>query len=225
MPVAGGTKFGPYEVESLVGAGGMGEVYRARDTRLQRTVAIKILPPHLSKNPDQHARFVQEAKAISGLQHPNICVLHDIGKRFYSAVSWLTSATHKYGAWDDGNLYKNIPVERILEDIFFRDSADSYFIQLADFCAYALFRSEHPLSKSKAKYQLETAFYSLDKVLTPECFGKEGSAVFVKKFCGLDVNTRMAPPACKGGHGGAGKECLPLSRPPRPLFLSGIPGW
>jgi eukaryotic-like serine/threonine-protein kinase len=79
MAVVAGTRFGPYEIEGLVGAGGMGEVYRARDTRLQRTVAIKILPAHLSSNPDQHARFVQEAKSISGLQHPNICVLHDVG--------------------------------------------------------------------------------------------------------------------------------------------------
>jgi formylglycine-generating enzyme required for sulfatase activity/dienelactone hydrolase len=79
MAVVAGTRFGPYEIEGLAGAGGMGEVYRARDTRLQRTVAIKILPAHLSSNPDQHARFVQEAKSISGLQHPNICVLHDIG--------------------------------------------------------------------------------------------------------------------------------------------------
>jgi len=78
MAIAAGTKFGPYEVESFVGAGGMGEVYRARDTRLQRTVAIKILPAHLSSNREQHARFVQEAKAISALQHSNICVLHDI---------------------------------------------------------------------------------------------------------------------------------------------------
>src|SRR5882672_1253235 len=76
-----GTKFGPYEIESLLGAGGMGEVYSARDTRLQRTVAIKILPAHLSSNPDLHSRFVQEAKSISALQHPNICVLHDIGSQ------------------------------------------------------------------------------------------------------------------------------------------------
>jgi len=68
MPIAAGTKFGTYEIESLVGAGGMGEVYRARDTRLQRIVAIKVLPAHLSSNPDQPTRFVQEAKAISALQ-------------------------------------------------------------------------------------------------------------------------------------------------------------
>ncbi len=81
MPVASGTTFGPYEIESLLGVGGMGEVYRARDTRLQRTVAIKVLPAHLSSTPDLHARFVHEAKSISGLQHPNICVLHDIGSQ------------------------------------------------------------------------------------------------------------------------------------------------
>src|SRR5579863_4594376 len=81
MPVASGTKFGPYEIESLLGAGGMGEVYRARDTRLQRTLAIKVLPAHLSGNSHLRARFLQEAKSISGLQHPNVCVLHDVGSQ------------------------------------------------------------------------------------------------------------------------------------------------
>src|SRR5271157_2244895 len=81
MTLISGTKLGPYEIESLLGMGGMGEVYRARDTRLQRTVAIKILPIHLSSSPDLHARFEQEAKSISGLQHPNICVVHDIGSQ------------------------------------------------------------------------------------------------------------------------------------------------
>jgi eukaryotic-like serine/threonine-protein kinase len=81
MALVAGTKLGPYEIQSLLGAGGMGEVYRARDVRLQRTVAIKILPAHLSSNPDLHARFEQEAKSISVLQHPNICVVHDIGSQ------------------------------------------------------------------------------------------------------------------------------------------------
>src|ERR1039458_7220260 len=81
MTLPSGTKLGPYEIESLLGTGGMGEVYRARDARLQRTVAIKILPAHLSSSPDLHARFEQEAKSISGLQHPNICVLHDVGSQ------------------------------------------------------------------------------------------------------------------------------------------------
>jgi len=81
MALAQGTKLGPYEVQSTVGAGGMGEVYRARDTRLDRTVAIKVLPVHLSADPDMRARFEREAKAISGMQHPNICVLYDVGSQ------------------------------------------------------------------------------------------------------------------------------------------------
>ena len=81
MPLTQGKTLGPYVVEALLGVGGMGEVYLARDTRLQRTVAIKVLPAHLSSNPDLHARFEQEAKAISALQHPNICVVHDIGSQ------------------------------------------------------------------------------------------------------------------------------------------------
>ncbi len=81
MALTSGTRLGPYEIQSLIGAGGMGEVYLARDTRLQRIVAIKVLPAHLSSNPDLHARFAQEAKSISALQHPNICVVHDIGSQ------------------------------------------------------------------------------------------------------------------------------------------------
>src|SRR3954463_16061556 len=79
MPLAPGTKFGPYEIESAIGAGGMGEVYRARDTRLDRTVAIKVLSSSLVATPDLKARFEREARAISALQHPHICTLHDIG--------------------------------------------------------------------------------------------------------------------------------------------------
>jgi serine/threonine protein kinase len=81
MALSSGTKLGPYEIQSPLGAGGMGEVYRARDTRLDREVAIKVLPTHLSQNPDLRAGFEREAKAISGLQHPNICVLYDVGRQ------------------------------------------------------------------------------------------------------------------------------------------------
>jgi eukaryotic-like serine/threonine-protein kinase len=79
MALTSGTKLGPYEVQSPLGAGGMGEVYRARDTRLDRTVAIKILPEHLSSNLEAKQRFEREARAISSLNHPNICTLHDVG--------------------------------------------------------------------------------------------------------------------------------------------------
>ena len=81
MSIAPGTKLGPYEILSPLGAGGMGEVYRARDTRLDRTVAIKILPSHFSNDPVRKQRFEREAKAISGLNHPNICTLHDVGSQ------------------------------------------------------------------------------------------------------------------------------------------------
>jgi eukaryotic-like serine/threonine-protein kinase len=74
-----GKKLGPYEIVAVVGAGGMGEVYRGRDTRLDRTVAIKILPAHLSSNPDLKLRFEREARTISSLSHPHICALFDIG--------------------------------------------------------------------------------------------------------------------------------------------------
>jgi predicted esterase len=96
MPLTQGTTLGPYEIDSLLGAGGMGEVYLARYTRLQRTVAIKILPAHLSASPDLHARFVQEAKSISSLQHPNICVVHDIGSQGggdYMVMEYVTGQT------------------------------------------------------------------------------------------------------------------------------------
>src|SRR5262250_1903170 len=79
MSLASGTKLGPYEVIGPLGAGGMGEVYRARDTRLDRTIAIKILPAHLSNDPSRKQRFEREAKTISSLNHPHICVLHDVG--------------------------------------------------------------------------------------------------------------------------------------------------
>src|SRR5499425_1602239 len=81
MPLVSGTKLGPYEVLGPLGAGGMGEVYRARDTRLERTVAIKILPAQFSADPGRKQRFEREAKTISSLNHPNICTLHDIGSQ------------------------------------------------------------------------------------------------------------------------------------------------
>ena len=87
MPLEPGTKLGPYEVGEPLGAGGMGEVYRALDTRLDRTVAIKILPPHLSSDPVRRQRFEREAKTISSLNHPHICVLHDVGSQ--DGISYL----------------------------------------------------------------------------------------------------------------------------------------
>jgi len=81
MPLAPGTQLGPYEILAPLGSGGMGEVYRARDTRLDRTVAIKILPAHLSTDPASKLRFEREAKTVSTLNHPNICSLFDVGSQ------------------------------------------------------------------------------------------------------------------------------------------------
>jgi len=80
MSLAAGTRLGPYEILSQIGAGGMGEVYKARDTRLDRTVAIKVLPAELSADPDRRTRFEREAKTIAGLTHAHICTLYDVGE-------------------------------------------------------------------------------------------------------------------------------------------------
>src|SRR5688572_28112403 len=82
MTVQAGTRFGPYEIVAPIGAGGMGEVYRARDTRLDRSVAVKILPGQFAGNEQLRTRFEREAKSISQLNHQNICTLHDVGENF-----------------------------------------------------------------------------------------------------------------------------------------------
>ena len=80
MSLVAGTRLGPYEIQSAIGAGGMGEVYKARDTRLDCTVAIKILPTELSSDGERRTRFAREAKTIAGLNHPHICTLYDVGE-------------------------------------------------------------------------------------------------------------------------------------------------
>ena len=80
MPLSPGTTLGPYQIDAPLGAGGMGEVYKATDTRLDRTVAIKVLPEHVADDPDLRQRFEREAKTISSLNHPHICTLYDVGQ-------------------------------------------------------------------------------------------------------------------------------------------------
>src|SRR5438552_9157671 len=81
MPLSAGDKLGPYEIRAPLGAGGMGEVYRANDTRLDRTVAIKVLLASLSSDPSLKQRLEREAKAVSKLSHPHICTLYDVGHK------------------------------------------------------------------------------------------------------------------------------------------------
>ncbi len=80
MALSAGSRLGPYEILAHIGAGGMGEVYRAKDARLERTVAIKVLPQHLSSSPEVRQRFEREAKTISQFSHPHICAVHDVGR-------------------------------------------------------------------------------------------------------------------------------------------------
>ena len=94
MPLQPGTTLGPYQIDAPLGAGGMGEVYQATDTRLDRTVAIKVLPEHVASDPDLKQRFEREARTVAALNHPHICTLHDIGnqdggRRYQLRTLWL----------------------------------------------------------------------------------------------------------------------------------------
>ena len=96
MPLSNGIRLGRYEVVALIGAGGMGEVYKARDTRLDRIVAIKVLPPDRVADLERTRRFVQEAKAASALNHPSIVTVHDIGSDDgidYMVMEWVDGST------------------------------------------------------------------------------------------------------------------------------------
>jgi eukaryotic-like serine/threonine-protein kinase len=113
MSLTSGTKLGPYEIQSPLGAGGMGEVYRARDTRLDRIVAIKILPSHLSENAEAKQRFDREARTISSLNHPNVCTLHDVGHQ--DGVDYLVMEYLEGETLADRLRKGPIPVEQVLK--------------------------------------------------------------------------------------------------------------
>ncbi|MGO9369253.1 MAG: serine/threonine-protein kinase, partial [Terriglobales bacterium] len=112
MALTSGTKLGPYEIQTPLGAGGMGEVYLARDTRLDRTVAVKILPSHLSSNVEAKQRFDREARAISSLNHPNICTLHDIGHQ--DGIDYLVMEYLEGQTLADRLCKGPLPVEQVL---------------------------------------------------------------------------------------------------------------
>ena len=93
MSLAPGARLGPYELVSLIGSGGMGEVYKARDTRLDRVVAIKVLPEQLAADPEFRERFDREARIISQLDHPHICALYDVGANLCNVLFWIRART------------------------------------------------------------------------------------------------------------------------------------
>ncbi len=90
MPLERGTRLGPHQIESPIGAGGVGEVYKATDTRLERTVAIKVLPEALASDTERLARFEREAKVLASLNHPNVAAIHEVNEtadgQFYLVV-------------------------------------------------------------------------------------------------------------------------------------------
>ncbi len=112
MTLPPGSRLGPYEILEPLGAGGMGEVYRARDTRLERSVAIKILPAHLSDKPAAKERFEREARAISGLSHPNICHLYDVGSQ--DGIGFLVMEYLEGETLADRLLKGPLPLEQLL---------------------------------------------------------------------------------------------------------------
>src|SRR5664279_801654 len=99
MALTSGTKLGPYEIQSPLGAGGMGEVYKARDTRLDRTVAVKILPAAVSSDPDRLLRFQHEARVLSTLNHPNVLAIFDVGEQ--AGVQYLICLLYTSDAADE----------------------------------------------------------------------------------------------------------------------------
>ena len=113
MAFSSGKMLGPYEIQSPLGAGGMGEVYRARDSRLARTVAIKVLPEHLAEKPEARERFDREARAISSLSHPNICLLYDVGQQ--DGVSFLVMEYLEGETLADRLLKGPLPSEQVLK--------------------------------------------------------------------------------------------------------------
>ena len=110
--IAPGSRLGPYEVTAQVGAGGMGEVYRARDSRLDRTVAIKVLPARLSSDPKLRERFEREAKAISALSHPHICTLYDVGS--HEGVDFLVMEYLEGDSLADRLAKGPLPVDQVI---------------------------------------------------------------------------------------------------------------
>ncbi|HEY3171978.1 MAG TPA: protein kinase [Thermoanaerobaculia bacterium] len=120
MTLASGSRLGPYEILSPLGAGGMGEVYRAKDTRLDRTVAVKVLPAHLSSSAESRQRFEREAKTISQLSHPHICALYDVGNQ--DGVEFLVMEYLEGETLSDRLLKGALPFEQVLR----------YGIEIAD---------------------------------------------------------------------------------------------
>ena len=113
MAILPGRRLGPYEILSAIGAGGMGEVYKARDTRLDRIVAIKVLPTHLADRAELRERFEREARTIASLNHPYICTLHDIGHQ--DGIDFLVMEYLEGGTLAQRLLKGPLPLEQVFQ--------------------------------------------------------------------------------------------------------------
>src|ERR1700736_6768456 len=120
MPILPGRRLGPHEILAAAGAGGMGEVYRAKDTRLNRTVAIKIVPAHLAHRPELRERFEREARTVASLNHPHICTLFDIGQQ--DGIDYLVMEYLEGETLAQRLLKGSLPMEQVLQ----------YAIEIAD---------------------------------------------------------------------------------------------
>ena len=169
MPIITGQRLGPYEIFSSVGAGGMGEVYRAKDTRLERIVAIKILPDHLADRAELRGRFEREAKTISSLNHPHICTLYDVGHQDgtdYLVMEYLEGETLA------ARLVKGpLPLDQVLK----------YAIEIADALDKAhrkgiTHRDLKPSNIMLTKSGAEVARFRIGEAETGDCAGHSGFA-------------------------------------------------
>jgi eukaryotic-like serine/threonine-protein kinase len=161
VTLAAGSRLGPYEILSPIGAGGMGEVYKARDTRLDRTVAIKVLPDHLSKNEEVRQRFEREAKTISQLSHPHICALYDVGNQ--DGVEFLVMEYLEGETLADRLSKGPLPLEQTLR----------YGIEIADALDKAhrqgiIHRDLKPGNVMLTKSGVKLLDFGLAKVIDPE---------------------------------------------------------
>jgi eukaryotic-like serine/threonine-protein kinase len=187
-----GTRLGPYEITSTLGAGGMGEVYRARDTRLDRTVAIKILPADLGAHAEFLARFDQETKSISSLQHPNICVLHDVGSQ--DAINFMVME------YVSGNtLGTMIPPRGLSAEL-----ATKYALQVADAlaCAHSAGIVHRDLKPSNIMIDnsglVKVLDFGLAKLAEPTTAANDVATMLTTKGLLLGTLAYMSPEQAEG---------------------------
>jgi eukaryotic-like serine/threonine-protein kinase len=179
MPLGPGTQLGAFEIMAALGAGGMGEVYRARDTRLDRIVAIKMLPAALASDPEFRERFNREARIISQLEHPHICMLYDVGRQdgtAYLVVEYLEGETL---------------ADRLTRGALRLDQAMSIAIDLTDALAAAhragiTHRDFKPGNVFLTKAGAKLLDFGLAKTQAPLMTGRRCQVVCAKPAAGLE---------------------------------------